>query len=362
MATARHEGTPANSETALCLLSLDGTVLMCNSTALALLRKETSEVAARRCHELFDCPHPMKSGCPLAKIVKTHRRTQARIRRNGCHVHETMEPLFDTRGAMSAVILSVSDSQRPTVTVPDLVRLQRLTAIAQATSGVVHDFSNIFARIAGSAFLLSTKLGTEAENPEHRELMDAINVAIAQGKTLTGHLLEFGRGHEVEKSDVVLTNVIRNAASFALIGHAAHPSIEIQEDLWPVKANAGQMTQLIGNLIINALHAIKEGQNLWILAENVSKDTAKKAGLDPRNHVRITVRDEGHGIPADQLEHVFEPFFTTKKHGTGLGLATASLIVNDHQGRIDVTSEVGRGTTFTIHLPAAAPSRKATTA
>jgi len=363
MPTSKDSKAPAGgSEKALCLLTPDGTILTCNSATLSFLGKDNDEVVEHRCHEVFGCPAPMENGCPLAKTLKSHRKASSRIHRHGCRIDEVADPLFDASGLMSGVMLSVAGSPTTAAGTPDLVRLARLTAIAQATSGVVHDFNNIFARISGAAYLLKVKLSENARDPNHAALMDSIEGAIEQGTMLTAHLLEFGKGHELDHSVFVLTAVIEKAVSFSVIGQAIRPSVSIQTDLWPVKANAGQITQLISNLTINALHASGKDKPIRITAENLSDQAARDAGLEPRKYVRITVQDEGHGIPPDQLDHLFEPFFTTKKNGTGLGLATAHLIVKDHGGHIGVTSEVGRGTTFTIHLPAVEPAREKTPA
>lgn len=297
----------------------------------------------------------MDNGCPLAKTTRSRRKTTAQILQGGRKVEEVADPLLDSTGAVSAVILSVSESPKTPAGAPDLIRLERLAAIAQATSGVVHDFNNIFARISGSVSLLREQSVTKTPAIDHDALMDAIETSVEQGKVLTGHLLEFGKGHEPDKSVLVLTDIIQAAVSFSLVGHASHPHIEIAKDLWPVHANAGQMTQLIGNLAINALQASKRGKPIWIQADNVTTDKAENEELGSGRYVRITIRDEGSGMPPEDLTHLFEPFFTTKPHGTGLGLATAHLIVKDHGGHIGVTSEVGRGTTFTVHLPAAEP-------
>jgi len=340
-------------ENGLCLVTLEGVVLTCNSALLALLGKNADEIVERRCHEVFSCPVPLESGCPLARTMESHRRATSRIQRGDRYLNEEANPLFDASGMMSAVLLSMSESPKAAVNVPDLVRLDRLVAIAQATSGVVHDFNNVLTRIHGAVHLLKEELAKRGDGSGSSAWIPLINDSIDQGKALTQQLLAFGKGHEPDKSVIVLTDVVRRAVSFALIGSSARPVVDVPEDLWPVKVNEGQMIQVISNLTINAIEAVRTGSPVWIDAENVPEKAAMDAGLEFGRYVRIRVRDEGPGIAPDQLDRLFEPFFTTKKNGTGLGLATANLIVRSHRGRIDVSSEVGRGTTFTIHLPAA---------
>ena len=357
MLTAGHSSVPANRDKAFCLMTLDGVILTCNPAMLALIGKRSDEIVEHHCHDVFSCAAPREDGCPLAKTALSHRKAVARIRRGDGHIEEATDPLFDASGIMSAVMLSVCESPKSRAGVPDLIRIERLATMAQATGGIVHDFNNIFARIASAAALLKEERTGEPGATDPSSLMAAIETSVEQGKVLTDQLLEFGRGHDPEKAPIVLTAVIRKAVSFAAIGGTARPSVDIPEDLWPVNANAGQMTQLISNLTINALHAAGKGKQIWISADNVPEQAARDAGLEPRRHVKIAVRDKGHGIPRDHFDRLFEPFFTTKEHGTGLGLATASLIAREHQGHIAVESEVGRGTTFTVFLPAAEPLR-----
>ena len=128
----------------------------------------------------------------------------------------------------------------------------------------------------------------------------------------------------------------------------------IPDNLWPASIDEGQISQVIHNLVINAEHAMPRGGIILITAENITNITSlkKKSHFKPGNYVKITVQDQGIGIPKENLAKIFDPFFTTKKEGNGLGLSTSYSIIQHHDGYIEVESRVGVGTTFHIYLPA----------
>jgi CheY-like chemotaxis protein len=124
--------------------------------------------------------------------------------------------------------------------------------------------------------------------------------------------------------------------------------------LWPAEIDPGQISQVIGNLVVNADQAMPNGGTLRVNCDNFSCTTEDTIpDLGPGDYIRITIRDEGVGIPDDYLKRIFDPYFTTKPKGTGLGLATTYSIVKNHNGLITVESELHHGSTFTVYLPAA---------
>ncbi len=139
---------------------------------------------------------------------------------------------------------------------------------------------------------------------------------------------------------------------FALRGSHARCKFNIMEDLWPVEVDEGQISQVVGNLAINADQAMPEGGVVEIRAENVTLLKEQVVSLEPGRYIRLSITDSGIGIPKDHLTKIFTPYFTTKQRGSGLGLATSYSIINKHGGVIIVESEIGRGTTFNIYLPA----------
>ncbi len=128
--------------------------------------------------------------------------------------------------------------------------------------------------------------------------------------------------------------------------------LSIQEGLWPVEIDEGQISQVIHNLVLNAQQAMPEGGTLKIRAENTTTDQAKGLPLKEGSYIQITVQDLGVGIPKENLPKIFDPYFTTKQKGSGLGLSTSYSIIRKHDGHMTVDSEPGKGSTFSIYLPA----------
>ena len=133
----------------------------------------------------------------------------------------------------------------------------------------------------------------------------------------------------------------------------------IADDLWPVEVDEGQISQVIQNMVINAVQAMPSGGQVTVRAENVDAADLGSPLLDARNHVRLSIQDTGIGLPKEYLGRIFDPYFTTKEKGNGLGLTTSYSIVKKHDGHIAVESEPGQGTTFFIYLPASGKPHQA---
>jgi CheY-like chemotaxis protein len=162
---------------------------------------------------------------------------------------------------------------------------------------------------------------------------------------LTQQLLTFAKGGNPIKETLSVGEVITETAQFSLRGSTAKLDTHISPDLWLIEADKGQLSQVISNLVINAQQAMPTGGTVTITAENITTIEG--------NAVQITVQDEGVGIAPQHLDKIFDPYFSTKQRGSGLGLASTHSIITKHNGRIQVSSRLNQGTTFTIHLPAA---------
>ena len=146
--------------------------------------------------------------------------------------------------------------------------------------------------------------------------------------------------------------MIYNSVRFALSGSRSKCQIEVDESLWAVEADAGQIGQVIQNLVINADQSMPEGGTIVIAVKNIHTPSIRHCELPKGNYVEISVTDCGIGISEKYRQKIFDPYFTTKEKGSGLGLATSYSIIKRHGGFIDFTSELDKGTTFTIYLPA----------
>ncbi|MBA7705169.1 MAG: response regulator, partial [Calditrichaeota bacterium] len=199
------------------------------------------------------------------------------------------------------------------------------------------------------------------KNEEIRDLLQAAEQSIQQAKGITQQLLTFTRGGEPVKTSMALQPMIKESVKFTLHGSKAKSRFDLPDDLWPVEIDPGQINQVINNLALNAVQAMSRGGHLTVTARNVTIEEGdqRTTALQPGNYVEVAIKDEGVGIPPENIDSIFDPYYTTREKGTGLGLFSVYSIIERHGGWITVESEVDLGTTFTFYLPAAADEEAA---
>ncbi len=239
---------------------------------------------------------------------------------------------------------------------------QRMESVGTLAGGIAHDFNNLLMGIIGNVSLINSKMG--GQNNILADNLHAIEQCVESGADLTRKLLGYARGGKYQVKPVNLNDTIKRTIDlFGRTNKEIHINSRLQEDIWMVEVDQGQIEQVLMNLYVNAWQAMTEDMTLNVSTKNVSLDStaAASSGLKPGAYVAIDVQDRGKGIPPEHIKRIFEPFFTTKTigRGTGLGLAAAFGIIKNHGGMIDVTSKVGQGSTFIIYLPSA--SRSSTT-
>jgi nitrogen-specific signal transduction histidine kinase/ActR/RegA family two-component response regulator len=238
-----------------------------------------------------------------------------------------------------------------------LLHAQKLEAIGTLAGGIAHDFNNILATIFAASELAHTRAGDESEV---RSNLESVLAAAERGRQLVRQILAFSRPQEARRNAIALTEPVREAVQF--LRSSLPSSIEIRTkidlDTPTVLADPTQIVQVLMNLGTNSAHALATRAGAIELrlepAHVDSTLTHLHPELKPGPHARLSVRDNGEGMPPDVLERVFEPFFTTKQpgSGTGLGLSIIHGIVRAHGGAIDIRSTVGQGTIVDILLPA----------
>lgn len=231
---------------------------------------------------------------------------------------------------------------------------QKMEAIGSLAGGIAHDFNNVLMGMQGNASLMLFDID---ENHTHYKKIKSIERYVENGSSLTRQLLGFARsgGYEIRATD--LNKLIKRTSS--MFGRAKKEIMiytNFLKNIWTVEVNQGQIEMVFLNLYINALHAMPEGGDLHLLSENVVIDDgfAGNLKLKQGEYVKVSVVDTGTGMDKEIQEKIFDPFFTTKEkgRGTGLGLASASEVIKNHGGLIDVYSKKGEGATFNIYLPA----------
>jgi two-component system cell cycle sensor histidine kinase/response regulator CckA len=236
-----------------------------------------------------------------------------------------------------------------------LQQSQKIEAVGRLAGGVAHDFNNMLGVIIGHSELALMKL--EPSQPIYSSLTE-IRKAAERSADLTRQLLAFARKQTIAPKVIDLNRAVTGMFNMLqrLIGENINLNLHSASNLWSVRVDPSQIDQMLANLCVNARDSIKDVGRITIETGNTFIDAdycATHAYVEPGEYVRLSVSDDGGGMDKETLAHIFEPFFTTKKvgEGTGLGLATVYGIIKQNNGFINVYSEPGHGTTFTIYLP-----------
>lgn len=264
------------------------------------------------------------------------------------HIH----PFRTSMGMVKGVIVTRDITEHKRVE-DERLRATKLESVGLLAGGIAHDFNNIltsvFANI-GLAKMISTKEASSISSVIER--LSAAEKACLRARDLTKQLLTFAKGGAPVKSTTSIASIIGDTVEFALRGSSVRCCLHIPEHIWPVVVDEGQISQVLQNLVINAEQAMSEGGVINVTVENESIIDSSDVSLKPGNYVRVSVADQGIGIPQDHLSKIFDPYFTTKQKGSGLGLATTYSIIKRHEGHISVSSALGKGACFMLYLPA----------
>jgi PAS domain S-box-containing protein len=262
---------------------------------------------------------------------------------------------IDLEGKPAILCISRDITQRKHLE-EQLRQAQKMEAIGKLAGGIAHDFNNLLTAIMGYTELILVKMKPDNQ---HRENLEEIRHAGKRASSLTQQLLAFSRKQVLKPKILNLNHVVKGMERMLerIIGEDIHLNSQLDSSLDKIKADTGQMEQIILNLTVNAVDAMPNGGTLAIKTQN--KTISHNAGnlstdSRPGKFIYLSFHDSGEGIDNKVIPQIFEPFFTTKAKGTGLGLSVVYGIVKQHNGWIDVNSEPGGGTTFGIYFPALA--------
>jgi PAS domain S-box-containing protein len=344
-----HRGIVEASSDVICLLGLDGRIEM--------ISPSVERVLGRRPDEIVDATFDTfvhSEDLDEARANFTHaasRPTSMTVRAlHGDGSTRTLEatttPILGPDGTPERILAAVRDVTERHLLEEQLRHAQKMESIGRLAGGVAHDFNNILTAIRGYAELLLLDL---ADDAPARDSAEEIARSAARAAGLTAQLLAFSRKQVLRPQRLDLNGVVSGMSQMLarVLGEDVVLTTVLADDVHEVLADPTQLEQVVLNLAVNARDAMPGGGRLLIRTANVD--------LDAGPHVALVVADSGHGMDAETAARIFEPFFTTKEigAGTGLGLATVHGIVAQSGGSVEVTSEPGVGTTFTVCLPAA---------
>jgi PAS domain S-box-containing protein len=351
------------SDASILTTSLDGTITAYNAAADRLLGRRGREALGASLTEFTKAE--LRSALSTCLEEAGQGRPPRGFESIWCdqdgqevHVSLTISPVKQLEADAVGLSIVAHDITRQKQAEESLRQTQKMEAVSRLAGGVAHDFNNLLTVIMSHADLMGEELGSSREQSDS---ISEILRAAERARTLTQQLLSFSRGQPAEPTRIDVNEAARS--THRMLRRTFSEQIEIavlcKEELWPVWMDPSQFEQLVLNLALNARDAMPGGGTLGIELQN-ERLSEPLGSLPAGDYVRLRVSDTGVGMAPHVLSHVFEPFFTTKPmgKGTGFGLATCHAIARRAGGDIQVLSEAGRGSIFTIRLPRAAPSEK----
>ena len=368
-ATAREDLAAEKERLAVTLRSigdavittdLQGRVTMLNVVAEQLTGRST-ELAVNKAIDdvlcLWDPEGTTVQEVPIARILETGRMPESEanaslIAPDGTRlsVNLTGAKMCDGDGQKVGVVLVVHDITESVRLTQERVRASKLESLGVLAGGIAHDFNNVLTAVVGNIALARND---ETLSRETATWLEEAERACLRARTLTHQLLTFSRGGDPIKRPMHIGPLVDATVRFAVSGSNVRCSVEVAQELWPVEADEGQIEQVVHNIVLNAKQAMPRGGQVLVTCSNVRLAVPDAPGVPgvPRQFVRISVKDQGIGIPSEHLERIFDPYFTTKQSGTGLGLAVSHAVIKNHGGLLRAESTVGQGTVFEILLP-----------
>ncbi|MEI6044388.1 MAG: histidine kinase N-terminal 7TM domain-containing protein [Chloroflexota bacterium] len=253
-------------------------------------------------------------------------------------------------GKRLGTVLIFRDVTEKRKMIEEQTKANNLEALGVLAGGIAHDFNNILTAIMGNLMLARGQL---ASADELHSYLDNAEKASLRAKALARQLLTFAKGGAPVKKQSSLAEILQENAQFVLHGSNVEGKFDLPETLWPIEVDRGQISQVIQNLVLNAIQSMPKGGKIVLKAENVWLMAETVPLLEPGGYVKLIIEDEGPGIKAADLHRIFDPYFTTKQQNSGLGLTICYSIVRKHNGQILVDSALGKGTTITMYLPLA---------
>jgi len=330
-------------------------VMDANMTAIEMMGTSKEAILGSNCHSFCQMENEK---CPFgnANLNGCLEHSEASLTKaNGTSIPILKSAVPVVLGGRTCLIESFVDISERKHLENQIVQSQKMEAIGRLAGGVAHDFNNLLTAIMGYCDLTLTALGKDTQ-PHY--YVEEINKAADRAASLTRQLLALSHKQVLQPTVLDLNSVLSDIKKMLLrvIGEDIELTTQLDENLGYIKADKGQVEQVIMNLTINARDAMPRGGKLILETTNCETDLLyhhQHPVVTPGSYILLSVSDTGEGMDKETQSHIFEPFFTTKDvgHGTGLGLSTVYGIVKQSGGYIWVYSELGKGTTFKVYLP-----------
>jgi PAS domain S-box-containing protein len=353
---------------AVIVTDINGIITLVNKVAEQTTGWNAQDAVGRPLPDIFNIIHEAtreRYQNPVAKVVESGlvedlANHTVLIRKNGSEIfiEDSAAPIQDSRGLIIGVVLVFRDVTEKKNMEVELVRAQKLESVGLLAGGIAHDFNNLLTAIVGNISL--AKMHIESNSSAYESLEDAEKASL-RASNLTRQLLTFSRGGSPVKKTVSIAEILKESVNFTLSGSPVKAVFLIDETIWHVDVDEGQMSQVFNNFVVNAIQAMPGSGIITLRAANVTVAEGEIPMLQAGNYVKISITDTGTGISAEDLPKIFDPYFTTKQEGSGLGLSTVYSIIRKHEGQVTVESKPGIGSTFAVFLKASPIQAKPST-
>jgi len=331
-----------NIASGILVTTFEGKIIMANPTALSLFGLSSKAVG----DELGNWVTPAEELLTKEQLGRRHAvELQIADNRKLLFGFSNIKLELQDGEGLITIFQDLTDIKRSE---EEHIKASKIESLGIMAGGIAHDFNNILTAIMiDASYAKSIRI-----NEEVFHVLSDIETAALRARGLTQQLLTFSKGGTPVRKPVDFRNLIEESISLSMKGTNVESDLTFSENLKAADIDPDQILQVINNLIINACQAMPGGGTIKINADNFVKDKENSTPLEKGDYIRLIIEDHGAGISKDHLTKIFDPYFTTKSEGSGLGLSTAYSIIKNHGGLITVESKAGKGTSFTIYIPA----------
>ncbi len=353
MGRKRLQAIMDNAPFYIMIVDTEDRVLLFNRMVENIFSLSPGEAVGKNLDEIFSEPYLSKykeENRLIKKTLKPHTFKDKNDKdvTNVIHVETVKFPIFDSDGNLFAIGGIAVDVTEKTRLQEELFKKSKLDSLGVLAGGIAHDFNNILTAVLGNISYLRL---TVEDNETIKQSLEEAEKATLRAKDLSSQLLTFARGGAPVKQTTSIRSILEDSARFVLQGSGSKCEFDVPRNLCRVDVDAGQISQVIQNLVLNSAQAMPEGGIIKISAERIELVENNKFNLDDGKYIKLEFVDEGEGIDPEDAKNIFDPYYTTKESGNGLGLAVSYSIIKNHGGVLTLDSSYPFGAKFIILLP-----------